>query len=229
MNRGQPKGGCLPVIILIFFIGIVGTALDFVKANWLVLEVLVFFVLICIVFISVASNNPFKITSLHLEDDELPSIQKKAAYKEITQISGNVIIGMGGFVFSAACFAFSVFVIKDAVICSGCIAFMILFYIMYQSYASRIIQLYSLLDGIKRTYICPYCKSTAIKTKFVRSSYTRGHAHSEVSENINPFKPFTYTNIDSKPVTTKMDYKNTYTCNSCGRVFDRPQVFEETK
>ena len=44
MNRGQPKGGCLPVIILIFIIGIVGTALDFVKANWLVLEVLGFFV-----------------------------------------------------------------------------------------------------------------------------------------------------------------------------------------
>lgn len=84
----------------------------------------------------------------------------------------------------------------------------------------------SILDNKKRVQICPNCKSTNIKQRFVKDSYVRGHSRTYKSKNINPFKPFTYTNYDTKPVKSSINYKTTYYCQNCGSVFDTPQLFE---
>lgn len=225
---GKPKGGCLPTILFLIIVGIICSTVDFAYNNWQLLETVLYVILISIVIYIVADTHPFSITSCHFEPEELNTIQKEAAYKEMTQISSSVIIGFGGFVLSALFYIMALSVTKEFVLCSACIGFMVLFLIMFASYTSRMCQLYSVLDNVKRILICPYCKSPNIQAKFVKGSYTRGHSHTEVSQNINPFKPFTYKNIDSKPVTTTMNYKNTYSCKTCGKVFDKPQVFEQT-
>lgn len=83
-----------------------------------------------------------------------------------------------------------------------------------------------ILDDKKRKAICPYCKSPNIKQRFVKGSTTRGKSRTRVSKNINPMHPFSYRNYDTKPVNTSHNYKTTYYCQTCGSVFDNPQIFE---
>lgn len=87
-------------------------------------------------------------------------------------------------------------------------------------------QLKRILDDKERVHICPNCKSTDIKQRFVKDSSTRGATRTRVSKNINPLRPFTYKNYDHEPSTTQNNYKTTYYCQSCGAVFDTPQLFE---
>lgn len=84
----------------------------------------------------------------------------------------------------------------------------------------------NIISDTKVVLICPNCKSPSIKQRFVRNTITRGHSRTYKSKNINPFKPFTNTNYDTKPVKTNVNYKTTYECQICGNVFDTPQTFE---
>lgn len=84
----------------------------------------------------------------------------------------------------------------------------------------------TILDDKKRKAICPYCKSPNIKQRFVKETTTREKSRTRVSKNINPLHPFSYRNYDTKPVNTTHNYKTTYYCQTCGSVFDNPQIFE---
>ena len=48
-----------------------------------------------------------------------------------------------------------------------------------------------------------------------------------ISDNINPLRPFTHTNIRYSPIATNIHYKNKCHCLNCGFVFDKPEKFIE--
>lgn len=156
------------------------------------------------------------------------SIQKQAAQKELNSIdTDNIklslflcIVGIGMLIFSifvkGSPIHFFIIGILLTVICGG----------EYIALKEKKERLERILDDKKRKAICPYCKSPNIKQRFVKGSTTREKSRTRVSKNINPLHPFSYRNYDTKPVNTSHNYKTTYYCQTCGSVFDNPQIFE---
>lgn len=94
-------------------------------------------------------------------------------------------------------------------------------YIRCKNDKQRIKDLEKMERGAKRILICPYCKSTDITVNMVQERTVQGKGKIYVSDNVNPLKPFTHTNIKSAPVVSTNMYGNKYQCQSCGRVFDK--------
>ena len=154
------------------------------------------------------------------------TIQQQAAeaeLKELNEVSPYIFLGAG--IMFLLFFLYGWYKDKSAI----CVVSFILMVVSDTAFCTtrdRITKLNRILDDKKRALICPNCKSTNIKQRFVKDSYVRGHSRTYKSKNINPFKPFTYTNYDTKPVKSNINYKTTYFCQNCGSVFDTPQLFE---
>ena len=73
--------------------------------------------------------------------------------------------------------------------------------------------------------LCPSCKSSNIQMNLVQTGSTSVHGKSFVSQNINPLKPFTHTNIRQGNTYTAAAYSNKCICLNCGYVFDKPEKF----
>ena len=157
------------------------------------------------------------------------SIREQAAMKELKGISTfgmtvSLILLVVGFLglFYGIC-------TKNKL--SGIIVFIsviiiVIFGEYYFNSKNKMERMKSILDDKQRKAICPYCKSPFIKQRFVKASSTRGKSRTRVSKNINPFHPYSYRNYDTKPVNTSHNYKTTYYCQTCGSVFDDPEIFE---
>ncbi|MBE5861298.1 MAG: hypothetical protein E7295_00430 [Lachnospiraceae bacterium] len=85
----------------------------------------------------------------------------------------------------------------------------------------RLADLEKLENGYRQVLVCPYCKSTNISSNFVQSGVRQDGQTIRVAKNMNPFHPFTHTNIHTSATDTKLSYGNKYQCIDCGRVFDK--------
>lgn len=85
-------------------------------------------------------------------------------------------------------------------------------------------QLEHLAKGEKIVNVCPKCKSENIQMSMVQSGNVTTHGISRVSKNINPFHPFTHTNVKKGTDYSFATYDNQCQCLNCGRVFYRPEV-----
>lgn len=86
----------------------------------------------------------------------------------------------------------------------------------------RIEYLQNVSDGKREILICPYCKGTNVKFDAVQSgTYTSGQT-ARISDNINPFRPFTHTNVKTSGTRSDIIYKTLYICGDCGKTFNNP-------
>ena len=157
------------------------------------------------------------------------SIQQQAAKQELNNIKTSDIVISFILMIAGICGIIYGFVSKSANALLYFIISILVVIIFGSDYLNKLNtkkRMEQLLDNKKRAYICPNCKSPNIKQKFVKGSTVRGKSRTRVSKNINPFHPFTYRNYDTNPIKTNYNYNTIYTCQNCGAVFDRPQVFE---
>ena len=89
----------------------------------------------------------------------------------------------------------------------------------------RIAFLEKISSGKSVVAVCPYCKSTNISMSIVHSGTYSSQDTTFVSRNVNPFRPFTHTNIDVGDRYTSNNYKGKCQCKSCGYVFDKPEKY----
>lgn len=73
--------------------------------------------------------------------------------------------------------------------------------------------------------LCPSCKSSNIQMNLVQTGTTSVHGKTLVSQNINPLRPFTHTNVRQGNTYTAASYSNKCICLNCGYVFDKPEKF----
>lgn len=77
----------------------------------------------------------------------------------------------------------------------------------------------------KIMYLCPKCKSSKIQMNLVQTGTTSINEKTLVSQNINPLRPFTHTNIMQGNSYTISSYANKCLCQNCGYIFDEPEKF----
>lgn len=88
----------------------------------------------------------------------------------------------------------------------------------------RISVLEDIKSGKKRYNLCPQCKSSNIEMNLVQTDSTTYLGRTTISDNINPLRPFTHTNINQGNISTANTYKNKCHCLDCGFVFDKPEI-----
>ena len=223
MNEESSNKGCLYIGLPIFmahvivFLVILGDywKITFGIINGLFTSLLLIFIFLCI---------PIKFMFRKLEEPE--SIQGRARYvkarKRVPFLCVVLVIYFASFI--VAIFGIITSNLKATII--GTIVAVITFFFCLKP-LEVLANYYVLFDTTECILICPVCQSPRIKNRFVKGSQTRGHSRTYVSKNINPFKPFTYRNYDTGPVTTTMNYKTIYVCETCGAVFDTPEQFKE--
>lgn len=85
-------------------------------------------------------------------------------------------------------------------------------------------ELTELAAGKKIVNVCPKCKSENITMQMVQKSTFVMHDKTRVSDNINPFHPFTHTNVKKGNDYSTPIYGNQCHCLNCGHVFAKPEV-----
>lgn len=78
-------------------------------------------------------------------------------------------------------------------------------------------------EGASVIRICPKCKSPNIQMSMVQSSSMTFQGKTTISDNINPLRPFTHTNVNHGPVSTINNYSNQCHCLNCGNIFVKPE------
>lgn len=91
-------------------------------------------------------------------------------------------------------------------------------------YKSRMTELENIANGKQLIRLCPKCKSPNIQMSMVETGTITQQGTTTVGQNINPFKPFTHTNIKAGNTTTKNQFGNKCHCLDCGYVFDKPET-----
>lgn len=86
----------------------------------------------------------------------------------------------------------------------------------------RIQYLQNISDGKKEILVCPYCKGVNVTFNTVQSGIHTSTQTTRISDNINPLRPFTHTNIKTDGTQSNISYKTIYICQDCGKTFDNP-------
>ena len=150
-------------------------------------------------------------------------IRKKAASTEKKELKqqnryGNVISGWICIVLAIVCFLTGIWF---GGIFFGLVGAYTL--IAISNNKRRIRDLEKLEEGQRKIIICPFCKSTNVSSNLVQAGARQDPTKYRVAKNINPFHPFTHTNIHASGVNTRYSYDNVYQCNDCGKVFNRAE------
>lgn len=113
----------------------------------------------------------------------------------------------------------------------GCQLFAVIVFIVALLYklisidqVNRKKELENIASGKKIVNVCPKCKSENITMQMVQKSTFVMHDKTRVSDNINPFHPFTHTNVKKGNDYSTPIYGNQCHCLNCGHVFAKPEV-----
>lgn len=85
-------------------------------------------------------------------------------------------------------------------------------------------ELEKMINGQRQEQLCPFCKSTDIRSERLAAGSFQVQGKTTVGKNINPLKPFTHTNIRHGNTYNENIYRTEYVCNSCGKRFTNPQT-----
>lgn len=154
------------------------------------------------------------------------TVQMQAAEKEYKKFvredsSFTRIVGMVVFFSLTIVFLFS----KHFGTAFICFLFACFIYGVHKVKKDRKNQLKNLSEGKKMINLCPKCKSPNIEMSMVNTGNINAPGKATVSNNINPLKPFTHTNINQNPGFSVNTYGNKCHCKDCGNIFDKPEVF----
>ena len=85
-------------------------------------------------------------------------------------------------------------------------------------------ELEKLISGQKPEQLCPFCKSTNLSSERLNAGSFQMQGKTTVGHNINPFRPFTHTDIRHGNTYSENIYRTEYVCNNCGKRFTNPQT-----
>lgn len=85
-------------------------------------------------------------------------------------------------------------------------------------------ELEKMISGQNQEQLCPFCKSTNIRSERLAAGSFQVQGKTTVGNNINPLKPFTHTNIKHGNTYSENVYRTEYTCNNCGKRFAKPKT-----
>ena len=70
--------------------------------------------------------------------------------------------------------------------------------------------------------VCPNCSSANIQAQMVQTGSITSKQKARHSVNINPLRPFTFSNTKIEPARTTNTYGTRFICNNCGNIFVKP-------
>ena len=85
----------------------------------------------------------------------------------------------------------------------------------------------NIVQGKRIIQVCPNCKSPNIKRRMVKTGSKTTYNTTYISKNVNPFMPFTHTNVNKGDSNSTYNYGNKCHCQCCGYVFDKPETLTE--
>lgn len=85
-------------------------------------------------------------------------------------------------------------------------------------------ELEKLIDGQMQVQLCPFCKSSDLRSERLAAGSFQYQGKTTIGKNINPLRPFTHTNIRHGNIYNDNIYRTEYVCNCCGKRFTNPQT-----